>query len=165
MREPVCALHGWQGRGQGQGQGHRRGQKSGRGRGLVPPSWGLQAVLRSRFERLFSATLLQGVPLVPCEPGTEAVQVTGRKRRRRDRPGRGPRAQVHHGAQPALAGRGLHSSTSQLNLSHSWSLKPYQARTSQLILRRFLPTEATTTSGKQCPRQAKKWSGVAHEST
>ena len=29
-------------------------------------------------------------------------------------------------------GRGLHSSTSQLNMSRSWSLKPYQAPTSQL---------------------------------
>jgi hypothetical protein len=36
-----------------------------------------------------------------------------------------------------LHGRGLHSSTSHLNLSRFWSLKPQQASTSHLILRRF----------------------------
>ena len=36
-------------------------------------------------------------------------------------------------------GRGLHSSTFQLNLSHVWSLKPQQASSSQLNLRRFCP--------------------------
>jgi hypothetical protein len=36
-----------------------------------------------------------------------------------------------------LTGRGLHSSTSQLSLSRFWSLKPQQASTSQLNLRRF----------------------------
>jgi hypothetical protein len=35
------------------------------------------------------------------------------------------------------AARGLHSSTSQLNLSRVWSLKPQQAATFQLNLRRF----------------------------
>ena len=34
-------------------------------------------------------------------------------------------------------GRGLHSLTSQLNLSSIWSLKPKQASTSQLNLRRL----------------------------
>ena len=34
-------------------------------------------------------------------------------------------------------GRGLHSSTSQLNISRFWLLKPQQASTSQLNLRRF----------------------------
>ena len=37
----------------------------------------------------------------------------------------------------ALAGRGLHSSTSHLNLSRGRSLKPQRASTSQLTLRRF----------------------------
>jgi inorganic pyrophosphatase/exopolyphosphatase len=35
----------------------------------------------------------------------------------------------------AVQGRALHSSTSQLNLSRSWSLKPQQESTSQLNLR------------------------------
>ena len=42
-------------------------------------------------------------------------------------------------------GRGLHSSTSQLNL------------------RRFVSVEATITSNKTCSRQAGKWTGVAHK--
>jgi hypothetical protein len=38
---------------------------------------------------------------------------------------------------PGVLGRGLHSSTSQLNLSRFWSLKPQPASTSQLNLKRF----------------------------
>ena len=36
-----------------------------------------------------------------------------------------------------VPGRALHSSTSHLNLSRVWSLKPHRASTSQLHLRRF----------------------------
>ena len=56
-----------------------------------------------------------------------------------------------------VSGRGLHSSTSQLNLSRSWSLQPYQAPTFQLNLRRFLAMEATITLKRKCSRQAQKW--------
>ena len=62
-----------------------------------------------------------------------------------------------------VAGRGFHSSTSQLNMSRSWSLKPYQAPTSQLNLTRFLSMEATTTSNKQCSRHIEKCTGVAQQ--
>jgi len=55
-----------------------------------------------------------------------------------------------------VGGRALHSSTIQLNLSHFWSLKPQQASTSQLNLRRSLSVEATTTSNTKCSRQARK---------
>ena len=60
-------------------------------------------------------------------------------------------------------GRGLQSSTSQVNLSRSWSLKPYQAPASQLNLGRFLSMEATATVNKQCSRQAGNGTDVAHK--
>jgi hypothetical protein len=41
------------------------------------------------------------------------------------------------GLDTGVPGRGLHSSTSPPNLSRFWSLKPQQASTSQLNLRRF----------------------------
>jgi hypothetical protein len=50
------------------------------------------------------------------------------------------RRAVHAGAdQPAGAGRGSHSSPSHLNLSRFSSLKPHQAPTLKLNLRRSLP--------------------------
>ena len=49
----------------------------------------------------------------------------------------GPHYLHARGAAQGAGGRGLHSSTFQLNLSRFWSQKPQQASTSQLNTRRF----------------------------
>jgi len=52
-------------------------------------------------------------------------------------------------------GRALHSSTSQLNLSRFWSLKPQPASTSQLNLRRFCRYDLWTQPTKSAPVKPK----------
>jgi len=56
-----------------------------------------------------------------------------------------------------VLGRGLHSSTSQLNLSRFWSLKPQQASTFQLNLSRFwsLKSQQASTSQRNLRRFCK----------
>jgi len=49
-------------------------------------------------------------------------------------------------------GRGLHSSTPQLNFSRFWSLKPQQASTYQLNMRFLLPMRPVNIVHKKCSR-------------
>ena len=60
-------------------------------------------------------------------------------------------------------GRGLHSSTSQLNLSRFWSLMPQLPSTSQLNLKRFLVHETPQIAHEKCSHPAEKWTRVVHE--
>ena len=61
-----------------------------------------------------------------------------------------------------LDGRGLHSSTSHLNLSQFWSLKPKLASTSQLDLSLFRHLN-TQPSQPKVLRQTENWRCVAHK--
>jgi len=47
-------------------------------------------------------------------------------------------------------GRGLHTSTSQLNLSRSWTLNPQQELTSQLNLKRLCHETLPNHSPQKC---------------
>ena len=62
-----------------------------------------------------------------------------------------------------VAGRGLHSTTFQLNLSRFWFLKVQQASTSLLNLKRFLSMKPPDVAHRKCSHQAEKWTHVAHK--
>jgi len=111
----------------------------------VSPQWVMSAKLLDRFGK--------GVRAAP----TDALIADLSPRQKRS---------TTYGLHQSLTtlGRGLHSSTSQLNPSNFWSLKPQQAFTSQFNLRRFAnatsghsPQNILTSSCKVDVYSAQKW--------
>ena len=64
-----------------------------------------------------------------------------------------------------IEGRGLHSSTSQLDLSQFWSLMPQLPSTFELNLRRVMSMNCPKlpTKSAYVLRHAGKWTPVVHE--